>query len=277
MDNRAGQAQAHCNLGYALMCECKHKLSHWHYTLARDLAKETAWETVQIQAEAALNVLETPNFPHNTIISSPAISICPSMARLQCQGDSKTPSLSSPPSVKAKRKEKKGRRRVAGDREKPKAEQLTTILHTSSSLTKSLHSEGDIYLPTGQTLSLYKMDDVQPTSDRWVNSWKTRLFHFVTCQKRDIVLLLSAHKLFHNAHVHSGLLYHLITRRSDVLLSESWLTGGCIWKVYTISVSCIEGLRVALLCLRFLVPSLQVDDHKPVFDVFDHKSRPAHW
>ncbi|KAL5971531.1 hypothetical protein TSMEX_000762 [Taenia solium] len=166
MDNRAGKAQAHCNLGYALMCTGRHKLSHWHYTLARDLAKETAWETVQIQAEGALNVLETPNFPLNSINSSPVISICPSMARLQCQGDNGTPSLSSPPSAKAKGKEKKGRRRVREEKEKQKTEQLMTILHTSSSFTKSLHSEDDICLPTGRTLSLCKMNDVQSTADR---------------------------------------------------------------------------------------------------------------
>ncbi|VDK22474.1 unnamed protein product [Taenia asiatica] len=166
MDNRAGKAQAHCNLGYALMCTGKHKLSHWHYTLARDLAKETAWETVQIQAEGALNVLETPNFPRNSINSSPVISICPSMARLRCQGDNETPSLSSPPSAKANGKEKKGQGRVREDKEKQKTEQITTILHTSSSFTKSLHSEDDICLPTGRTLSLRKMNDVQSTADR---------------------------------------------------------------------------------------------------------------
>ncbi|KAL5104522.1 hypothetical protein TcWFU_008429 [Taenia crassiceps] len=165
MDNRAGQAQAHCNLGYALMRVGRHKLSHWHYTLARDLAKDTAWETVQIQAEGALNVLETPNFPRSAINSSPTISICPSMARLQCEGGSKTPSLSSSPSVKAKRKEKKGQRRVGEDKEKQKTKQLTTTLHTSSSFTKSSHSEDDIYLPTRQTLSLCKKNDAKSAAN----------------------------------------------------------------------------------------------------------------
>ncbi|KAH9283340.1 hypothetical protein ECG_04942 [Echinococcus granulosus] len=165
MGNRAGQAQAHCNLGYALMCAGRHKQSHWHYTLARDLAKETAWETVQTQAEAALNVLETPNFPLNIINPSPVISICPSMARLQCQRDHKIPSLSSSPSVKAKRKEKKRRKRARKGRGKQKVEQLTTILHASDPPTKSSHSEGDIHLSTGQTSSLCKMNDVQYTID----------------------------------------------------------------------------------------------------------------
>ncbi|CDS41721.1 tetratricopeptide repeat protein 24 [Echinococcus multilocularis] len=164
MGNRAGQAQAHCNLGYAFMCMGRHKQSHWHYTLARDLAKETGWETVQTQAEAALNVLETPNFPLNIINPSPVISICPSMARLQCQVDRKIPSLSSSPSVKAKRKEKR-RKRVRKGRGKQKGEQLTTILHTSDPPTKSSHSEGDIHLSTGQTSSLCKMNAIQYTID----------------------------------------------------------------------------------------------------------------
>ncbi|VDM17569.1 unnamed protein product [Hydatigera taeniaeformis] len=164
LKNTAGQAQAHCNLGYALMRAGRYKLSHWHYKLARDLAKETAWEAVQIQAEAALNVLETPNFSQNAIKPPPVISICPSMTRLQRQMNSETSSSSSP-SVKVKKMGMKGGKRVTDDREKQITEQLTTILPTSSSSMKSSNLNDDIYLPTRQTFSLRKMNGIKCNVD----------------------------------------------------------------------------------------------------------------
>ncbi|VDL96736.1 unnamed protein product [Schistocephalus solidus] len=83
--NRAGQAQAGCNMAYALVRSGALRKARWHYALAREAARDAQWPAVQLQAEEALAAMDfLENRPFNGLNHlKAALALCPSVAASQ--------------------------------------------------------------------------------------------------------------------------------------------------------------------------------------------------
>ncbi|BHF64417.1 tetratricopeptide repeat [Sparganum proliferum] len=83
--NRAGQAQAGCNMAYALARSGALRKARWQYALAREAARDAQWPAVQLQAEEALAAMDfQDDRPLNGIKHlKAALALCPSVAASQ--------------------------------------------------------------------------------------------------------------------------------------------------------------------------------------------------
>ncbi|VDN13511.1 unnamed protein product [Dibothriocephalus latus] len=83
--NRAGQAQAGCNMAYALVRSGAFRKARWQYALAREAARDAKWPAVQLQAEEALAAMDfQEDLPlDGTKHLKAALALCPSAAASQ--------------------------------------------------------------------------------------------------------------------------------------------------------------------------------------------------